>query len=115
MTKPAQSHFNVVYHLLLYIKSSPGKGILLSKVQEFSIKAFVDADWGLCLDTRQSITGFCLFLGNYLISGKSKKQQKNSRSFAEAEYCALVMATNSMFYERTKHIKLYCHFVRESN
>lgn len=89
--------------------------------------------WVLCFN----------FVGNPLISWKSKKQQTISRSSVEAEYLAITtceiiwlcsllvelqkshpqpfcsmiiksatyIANNLMFHERTKHIKLDCHFV----
>ena len=60
MAKPTINHMNATNHLIKYLKGSPGKGIMLPKVQDFSINAFVDADWGSCLDTRRSVTGFCV-------------------------------------------------------
>uniref|UniRef100_A0A803PAI2 Reverse transcriptase Ty1/copia-type domain-containing protein n=1 Tax=Cannabis sativa TaxID=3483 RepID=A0A803PAI2_CANSA len=32
------------------------------------LQAFVDAEWESCLDTKQSILGYCVFLGQSLIS-----------------------------------------------
>lgn len=53
---------------------------------------FANADYGTCPDTRQFMSGFCLFLGTSLISWRSKKQNVVSRSSAELEYRALAQA-----------------------
>ncbi|KAJ8767411.1 hypothetical protein K2173_017455 [Erythroxylum novogranatense] len=92
---PCQAHWDAAMHLLRYLKSCPSKGLFFpasavssmpADSSPYSLVAFSDADWGSCVDTRRSISGFCIFLGHSLVSWKSKKQATVSRSSAEAEY-----------------------------
>ncbi|KAA0038256.1 putative mitochondrial protein [Cucumis melo var. makuwa] len=92
MVKPTLTDINV-NHLIKYLIGSLEKGIMLPKVRDFSINAFVDADWGSCPNTCHSGIGFCAFLGNSLVSWKSKKEKTVARSSVEAKYRALAVTT----------------------
>ena len=72
-----------------YINISHGKGIFFPNNSDFHIKSFCDADWASCLDTRRSLTSYEIFLGEALISWRSKKQHVASRSSVEAGYRAM--------------------------
>ncbi|GKE87467.1 ribonuclease H-like domain-containing protein [Tanacetum coccineum] len=72
-----------------------------------SAVAYSDADWAGCPTTRRSTSGYCAFLGNNLLSWSSKHQFTLSRSSAEAEYRGVANA------QRTKHIRIDIHFVRD--
>lgn len=51
-----------------------------------NLVAYSDADYRGCPSTRRSTSGYCVFLGDNLISWSSKCQCVVSRSNAEAEY-----------------------------
>ncbi|XP_070014794.1 secreted RxLR effector protein 161-like [Nicotiana sylvestris] len=86
MQNPKQSHLNAAMRIIRYIKGSQGLGIFLKKGETHTLTAYYDSDWAACPNTRRSITGYVVKLGNSLLSWKSKKQQTVSRSSAEAEY-----------------------------
>ena len=71
--------------ILRYLKRTPDTCIFLHNKSPIQLKAYSDFDWATCPETRKSITGFSIYLGESLISWKSKKQQTISRSSSEAE------------------------------
>ncbi|XP_073120341.1 uncharacterized mitochondrial protein AtMg00240-like [Henckelia pumila] len=94
VASPRPPHLKEVHHLFRYMNRTPGQGIFFPASSPLQLKAFSDADWGSCTDSRKSTTGFCIFLGTALISWKAKKQNTVSWSSAEAEYRAMT-ATSS--------------------
>ncbi|XP_021761303.1 uncharacterized protein LOC110726145 [Chenopodium quinoa] len=73
MSEPRTSHLAALQHTLRYAAGTEGQGILLKASDQLKLEAFSDSNWGACVDTRRSITGYLLLLGNSPISWKSKK------------------------------------------
>ncbi|XP_021736580.1 uncharacterized protein LOC110703140 [Chenopodium quinoa] len=67
-------------------RSTIDHGLHLYPSSISSIISYTDADWGGCLDTRRSTSGYCVFLGENLISWSFKRHATLSKSSAEAEY-----------------------------
>ncbi|GJU85363.1 ribonuclease H-like domain-containing protein, partial [Tanacetum coccineum] len=57
-----------------------------------TLSGYSDADWAKCLKTGKSVTSYCVFFNNCLISWKSKKQNTISKSSTETEYRSLSSA-----------------------
>lgn len=74
MHDPRSGHLDAVYHILRYLKGSPGKGIWSKKNGHLNADGYSDADWVSCLDDRRSTSGYCVFVGGNLVSWRSKKQ-----------------------------------------
>ncbi|KAL0412263.1 UNVERIFIED_CONTAM: Retrovirus-related Pol polyprotein from transposon RE2 [Sesamum latifolium] len=72
--------------MVCYLKGTPATGLFFPCSTSFCLKAYSDADWASCVDSRKFISGFCIFLGDALISWKTKKQAIVSRSSVEAKY-----------------------------
>ena len=148
MHDPRDLHLQALRHILRYIQGTKDKGLHLLKNQNMTMTAYSDADWAGCPSTRRSTSGFCVFLGDNLLSWSAKRQPTVSRSSAEAEYkgvanavaetcwlrnlllemhcplrrativycdniSAVYLSSNPVQHQRTKHIEIDIHFVRE--
>jgi len=89
---PRHLHLAAVRRIIRYLRGSPGRGLFFPASYPLHLVAYSDADWAGCPDTRRSVTGWCMFLGDSLISWKSKKQARVSKSSTEFEYRAMSAA-----------------------
>ncbi|GMI87432.1 hypothetical protein HRI_002412500 [Hibiscus trionum] len=109
MQTPTVSHWKAVKRVLRYLKGTLEFGLWFPvQVSTHSaLVAFSDADWGSDEDDRRSISGYCVYYGNHLLSWSSKKQRSVSRSTAEAEYRSLADATSEVMWVRNVLVDMH--------
>lgn len=93
MQKPLEEHWSAALRVVRYLKGTADQGIMLQSNCNMQITAYCDADWSSCPATRRSLSAYVVFLGDSLVSWKTKKQRTVSRSSAEAEYRAMADTT----------------------
>ncbi|GKA89345.1 ribonuclease H-like domain-containing protein [Tanacetum coccineum] len=148
MHDPREPHFAALKRILRYVQGTLDLGLHLYASATTSLVGYTDADWAGCPSTRRSTSGYCVFLGDNLLSWSAKRQHTISRSSAEAEYrgvanvvaetawirnllrelhsplltatlvycdnvSAVYMSANPVQHQRTKHIEIDIHFVRD--
>ena len=62
------------------------------------ITAYTDSDWASEKSDRKSISGYCIYLSNSLISWGSQKQNCVALSTMEAEYIAIATAIKEILF-----------------
>lgn len=60
MHAPKASHMEAALRLVRYIKSALGLDIFMSSTSGCDLQVFYDADWGSCINSRKSITGYLI-------------------------------------------------------
>ncbi|XP_039159628.1 uncharacterized mitochondrial protein AtMg00810-like [Eucalyptus grandis] len=100
MHSPKQSHLDAALKVVKYLKKCTRLGILLSKQCDMKMKAYCDADYATCPTSRRSVTGYCIKLGESLLSWKTKKQPTVSLPSAKAEYRAMAKTTCQVVWIR---------------
>ena len=100
MHNPSNQHMSIVNHILAYLKSSPGKGILFSKHGHLDIEGYTDSDFAGSKLDRNSTSGYVSFVRGDLVTWRSKKKSVVSLSSAEAKYRALHHATTELTWLR---------------
>ncbi|GJW54145.1 ribonuclease H-like domain-containing protein [Tanacetum coccineum] len=148
MHDPREPHLYSLKRILRYVQGTLNYGLQLFSSSITDLVAYSDADWAGCPTTRRSTFGYCVFLGNNLLSWSSKRQPMLSRSSAEAKYrgvanvvaetcwlrnllhelhtplsfvmlvycdnvSAIYLSCNPVQHQRTKHIEIDIHFVRD--
>ncbi|GJY75463.1 ribonuclease H-like domain-containing protein, partial [Tanacetum coccineum] len=107
MHDPPNPHFAALKRVLRYIRGTLDFGLQLYTSSTGSLVAYSDVDWVGCPSTRHSTSGYCVFMGDNLLSWSSKRQHTLSRSSVEAEYRGVSNAVAEMTWLRNLLCELH--------
>ncbi len=99
--KPTKGHYHDACRVLQYLAGHQQWSIAYDRTDELKLTAYVDSDYANDMETRRSVTGYVIMLGNGPIQWKSQLQKTVRLSSSEAEYKALSeCAKEVMFLKR---------------
>ena len=139
MHEPRTGHVEAMKRILRYLKGTIGDRLVYQRTwsskRGHEILTYTDADWANDPDERRSVSGYCIFIGNNLVSWSSKKQKTMAAGTAEATWVrhllqdlgevitsslllcdnqsAINISFNPIHHSRTKHIEIDQHFIRQ--
>ncbi|RVX15566.1 Retrovirus-related Pol polyprotein from transposon RE1 [Vitis vinifera] len=94
MHDPREPYLQAAYRVLHYLKGNPGKGILFKKNNTLALEAYIDVDYAGSLVDRRSTT------------------ESEFRAIAQ-QVSYQYFAHNPIQHDRTKHIEIDRHFIKE--
>ncbi|RVW76991.1 Retrovirus-related Pol polyprotein from transposon TNT 1-94 [Vitis vinifera] len=126
LQSPCDSHWDAVIRILRYIKSTPGQGVLYENRGHTQVVGYTDADWAGSPTDRHSTSGSSaeaeyramalatceLIWLRHLLQELRFGKDEQMKLICDNQ-AALHIASNPVFHERTKHIEVDCHFIRE--
>ena len=100
MSNPSEEHMKELRRLFAYLKATMNLGLRYNPGINNTLHGMVDSDWGSCVDTRRSTTGWVFSLGGSPVSWSSRRQKTVALSSCEAEYMAASEATKEAIWIR---------------
>ncbi|RVW36312.1 Retrovirus-related Pol polyprotein from transposon RE2 [Vitis vinifera] len=122
LQSPCDSHWDAVIRILRYIKSTPGQGVLYENRGHTQVVGYTDARLGLAhpqidvplqAEYRAMALATCeLIWLRHLLRELRFGKDEQMKLICDNQ-ATLHIASNPVFHERTKHIEVDCHFIRE--
>jgi hypothetical protein len=140
LVEPRRVHLVAAKHVMRYLKGTMDYGLSYDGDHDFTLIGYTDADWAGSVADRKSTSGCCFSLRSAMISWQSRKQSSIALSTAEAEYIdacssrcealwlrklltglfdlemratAILCDNQSCIHDRSKHIEICYHFIRD--
>ncbi|GFZ21735.1 hypothetical protein Acr_29g0008970 [Actinidia rufa] len=123
MHSPRTSHLDGVYHILRYLKSCPGRGLFYKSGVPSGLSYFTDANYVRSKSDRCSTSDFSEYRA--MAQGTSEiiwlRSLLTELGFSVTDlsylFCdnksAIMLSSDSVLHERTKHIEVDIHFIRK--
>ncbi|XP_055808321.1 uncharacterized mitochondrial protein AtMg00810-like [Solanum dulcamara] len=108
MHDPWDEHMNALKRIMRYLQGTLDYGLHLYPSSTTTFVSYNDVDWGGCPDTRRSASGYCVFMGDNLISWSAKRQATLSRSSVKAEYRGISNVIFESCWLRNLLLELHC-------
>ena len=99
-----ETHFKAAKDVLRYLQGTQMLGLEYSKAANLILKGFCDSDYAACKTSRKSISGYCFYVNNSLITWGSQKQSVVAVSSTEAEYISLANAAKEAVWLDRKSV-----------
>ncbi|GJX64150.1 ribonuclease H-like domain-containing protein [Tanacetum coccineum] len=122
MHDPREPHFSALKRILRYVQGTLDYGLQLFSSTTDSLFAYSDADWAGCPTMRWSTSGYC-YRGVANVVAETcwirnlLRELHTPLSSATIVYCdnvsAVYLSSNPVQHQRTKHIEIDIHFVRD--
>ncbi|CAL9017404.1 unnamed protein product [Prunus brigantina] len=120
MHSPSEDHKGAVIRILRYLKVTPGKGLMFCKYGHTDVEGYTDADWAGSVTDRRSTSGYFTFVGGVcellwlrrLLRDLGFGPQKPMDMYCDNK-AAIAIAHNPVQHDRTKHVEVDRHFVKE--
>ncbi|CAL2268804.1 unnamed protein product [Prunus armeniaca] len=126
MHSSSENHIGVVMCILRYLKVTPDKGLMFCKYSHTDVEGYTDVDWAGSISDRHSTSGssaeakyrgiaqgVCELLWlRRLLRDLGFGPQKPMDLYCDNK-AAIATAHNPVQYDRTKHMEVDRHFVKE--
>nr|GEX81768.1 putative ribonuclease H-like domain-containing protein [Tanacetum cinerariifolium] len=123
MHQPQISHMKAVLRIIRCLKGTPGHGVLFKANGHLETQVYTDADWAGDKGNRRSTSGYFTLVGGNLVTWRSKKQKvllseigyhstQTSKIMCDNK-AAIQNFENPFQHDRTKHIEVDRHFIKE--